>query len=324
MKKQLHFLWLGLLFSLNSFATEPVTIRLGILEFGTAAWEVQTLQSAKLDESGKFKLAIHPLANPEAGKIALQSGAVDIIVSDWIWVSKLRSMGADYSFYPYSNVSGGLVVTENSPIKTLNDLKDKRLGIAGGELDKNGLLMQAVFQKQGNSEIASSIEKVYGAPPLLNQQMLSNRLDAVMTYWHFAAKLEAQGYRQIINGQALIKTLGIEEEVPTLGYVFKQSWAERHKQALTGFLQATRQARALLCESDEAWQKILPLTQTDDTNTQSVLRKRYCEGTVKRWGSHEKNAANRIYRILKTVSHNKLTGKNDNLQPGTFWVTDQE
>ncbi|MBE0437789.1 MAG: ABC transporter substrate-binding protein [Methylomicrobium sp.] len=324
MKKQLHFLWLGLLFSLNSFATEPVTIRLGILEFGTAAWEVQTLQSAKLDESGQFKLTIHPLANPEAGKIALQSGAVDIIVSDWIWVSKLRSTGADYTFYPYSNVSGGLVVTENSPIKTLNDLKDKRLGIAGGELDKNGLLMQAVFQQQGNSDIASSIEKVYGAPPLLNQQMLSNRLDAVMTYWHFAAKLEAQGYRQIIDGQALIKTLGIEEEVPTLGYVFKQSWAERHKQALTGFLQATRQARALLCESDETWQKILPLTQTDDTHTQSVLRKRYCEGTVKQWGGQEKNAANRIYRILKTVSHNKLTGKDDNLQPGTFWVADQE
>ncbi|MGD7034737.1 ABC transporter substrate-binding protein [Methylotuvimicrobium buryatense] len=324
MKKQLHFFWLGLLFSLNSFAAEPVIIRLGILEFGTAAWEVQTLQSAKLDESGKFELAIHPLANPEAGKIALQSGAVDIIVSDWIWVSKLRSTGADYTFYPYSNVSGGLVVTENSPIKTLNDLKDKRLGIAGGELDKNGLLMQAAFQQQGNSEIASSIEKVYGAPPLLNQQMLNNRLDAVMTYWHFAAKLEAQGYRQIIDGQALIKTLGIEEEVPALGYVFKQSWAEQHKQVLTGFLQAARQARALLCESDEAWQKILPLTQTDDTHTQSVLRKRYCEGAVKQWGDPEKNAANRIYRILKTVSHNKLTGKDDNLQPGTFWAIDQE
>ncbi len=324
MKKQLHLLWLGLLFSLNSFAAEPVTIRLGILEFGTVAWEVQTLQTAKFDESGNFKLSIHPLANPEAGKIALQSGAVDMIVSDWIWVSKLRSTGADYTFYPYSNVSGGLVVADNSSIQTLSDLKNKRLGIAGGELDKNWLLLQAVFQQQDQAQTTASIEKVYGAPPLLNQQMLSDRLDAVMTYWHFAAKLEAQGYRQIADGQALIKKLGIEESVPTLGYVFKQSWADRNKQAMTGFLQATRQARALLCESDEAWQKILPLTQTDDARTQGVMRKRYCEGVVKQWGNHEKNAANRIYRILKTVSHNKLTGKDDNLQPGTFWVTDTQ
>lgn len=322
MKNKLHLIWLCLLIFMNSSAAEPTKIRLGILEFGTVAWELQALRASKPANSGDFKLDIMPLANSEAGKIALQSGAVDMIVSDWVWVSKLRSNGADYTFYPYSNVSGALVVAENSRIKTLSDLKNKRLGIAGGELDKNWLLLQAVLQQQGLADAVPSIQKIYAAPPLLNQQMQSNRLDAVMNYWHFAAKLEAKGYRKITDGQDLIKTLGIEESVPSLGYVFKQSWADDNKQAVTNFLNATRRSRELLCTSDSAWQRILPLTRTDDPDIQATLRKRYCDGAVKEWGEKEKNAANRIYQFFRTVSHNKLTGSDENLQPGTFWSID--
>lgn len=307
--------------ALSRVEAEPTTIRLGILEFGTVAWELQTLQSAKQD-AGDFKLDIHPLANPEAGKIALQSGAVDMIVSDWAWVSKLRSKGADYAFYPYSNVAGALVVPEDSSIDKLSDLKDKRLGIAGGELDKNWLLLQAVLQQQGQAEIIPSIQKAYGAPPLLSQQLRAKRLDAVLTYWHFAAKLEAEGYRRIADGQALIEALGIEKAVPSLGYVFKQSWADRHKAALTSFLNSAREARDRLCESDDAWREILPLTQTDDPNVQKLMRGRYCAGAVTTWSDAERTAANRIYRIFKTVSDSKLTGSDENLQPGTFWSTD--
>lgn len=305
--------------SLKSFAAEPVTIRLGILEFGTAAWELAVLPT---DRANDFKLDIHRLANPEAGKVALQAGAVDMIVSDWIWVSKLRSNGADYAFYPYSNVSGTLIVPADSNIANLTDLKNKRLGIAGGELDKNWLLLQAVLQHQTSTDAAESIEKVYGAPPLLNQQMLAQRLDAVMNYWHFAARLEAQGFRRLIDGQDLLRALGVEASVPTLGYVFRQSWADRNPVALKSFLNAVKEARASLCESDSAWQRVLPLTQTDDTTLQVILRQRYCDGTVTAWGDPEKAAANRIYRILKTVSNNQLTGNDENLQPGTFYRLD--
>lgn len=322
MKTLIHLLWLCLSVSLNCWAAGPMTIRLGILEFGTAAWELNTLQEAKWDEAGEFKLDILPLANPESGKIALQSGAVDMIVTDWVWVSKMRSKGADYTFYPYSNVSGGLIVAENSPIKKLSDLPNKRLGIAGGELDKNWLLLQAALQKQEPNAKAASIDTTYGAPPLLNQQLQSGRLDAVMTYWHFAAKLEAQGYRQIASGQDLLKILGIEHSVPSLGYVFRKDWGDRHKTVLTAFFKATQKARDTLCLSDAAWTKILPLTQSGDDNTQHILRLRYCEGAVKQWGNNEKDAANRIYRLLKTVSGNKLTGTDENLQPGTFYALD--
>lgn len=308
-----------LLIALNTVAAEPTPLRLGILAFGTVAWELEALKQEKLTESADFKLEIHPVANPEAGKIALQSGTVDMIVSDWIWVSRLRASGEDFTFYPYSNTSGALIVPEDNPIRTLKDLKGKRLGIAGGELDKNWLLLQAVAQHQDQLDLDASVDKVFGAPPILNQQILNQRIDAILNYWHFAARLEAQGYRQLIDGQGLIKALGIDESVPSLGYVFKQSWGDAHRRAVNGFLKATRQARQKLCSSAAAWQHILPLTRTDDPAIQAKLRQRYCEGNVVQWGKKERQAAGRIYRILKNLSHNRLTGADTDLQPGTFW-----
>ncbi len=318
MKLNVFFIGLCLFVSCNSFAAERTTLRIGVQASGTLEWELAALQDDPQVKSADFQLEIQHVANAEAGKIALQSGAVDMIVSDWIWVSSLRATGADFTFYPYSNTSGALVVAEKSPIQTLKDLKGKRLGIAGGELDKNWLLLQALAQKE-QLDLNASVEKTFGAPPLINEQIKQNRVDAVLTYWHFAARLEAQGYRKIIDGRGILKGLGITENVPSIGYVFKQSWAESHKQAINSFFKAGKETKNRLCTSDAAWQKIIPLTQTEDVAIQAKLRQGYCEGGIEQWGEKEQQAAGRIYTMLRRLSNNQLTGKSENLQPGTFW-----
>ncbi|MBL6987501.1 MAG: ABC transporter substrate-binding protein [Methylobacter sp.] len=316
MKFNAFFISLFLLFaSCNSYAAEKTVIRIGVQASGTVDWELAALQD---NSPADFQLEIQHLANSEAGKIALQSGAVDMIVSDWIWVSRLRATGSDFTFYPYSNTSGALVVPENSPIHTVKDLNGKRLGIAGGELDKNWLLLQALAGQE-QLDLNASVEKVFGAPPLISEQLKHNRVDAALTYWHFAARLEAQQYRQLINGKDILKGLGIEEDVPSLGYVFKQSWANKHKQAINSFFNASKLAKNQLCTADTAWTKILPLTQSDDLPTQTKLRQRYCEGRVEHWGKPEQLAAARIYTMFRKLSHNQLTGQSEHLQPGTFW-----
>ena len=315
MKFNVFFIGLCLFTSFNSYATEKTTIRIGVQASGTVDWELATLQE---NPQTDFQLEIQHVANAEAGKIALQSGAVDMIVSDWIWVSRLRATGTDFTFYPYSNTSGALVVPENSPIHSIKDLKGKRLGIAGGELDKNWLLLQALAGQE-QLDLNTSVEKVFGAPPLINEQIKQNRVDAALTYWHFAARLEAQRYRQIIDGKGLLRGLGIQEDVPSLGYVFKQSWANSHKAAVNSFFKASKQAKNQLCTSDGVWQKIIPLTKADDAPTQTKLRQRYCEGGIEHWGEPEQLAAARIYSMLRTLSNNQLTGQSEKLQPGTFW-----
>ncbi len=319
MKFKLILLSCSLLVSSYSFATEKATLRIAVLAFGTVNWELTTLKNQKLLADADFKLDIHPVANPQAGKIALQSGAVDMIVSDWIWVSRLRSTGSDFTFYPYSTTSGALIVPEKSAITSVKDLQGKKLGIAGGELDKNWLLLQTLAQQQNQLDLNTSVEKVYGAPPLLNQQIQHHRVDAIINYWHYAARLEAKGYKQLMTGKDILLALGIKEEVPTLGYVFNRNWALQNKEAVNSFLKATRQAKDLLCESTEAWKSIIPLTKAKDLTTQNKLRERYCAGRIKHWGNNEQQAASKIYSLLRKLSHNKLTGHSKTIQPGTFW-----
>jgi len=319
MKFRLFLLCCALLFSSASFSVEKHTLRIAVLAFGTVNWELTTLKNQQLLADSDFQLEIQHVASPQAGKIALQSGAVDMIVSDWIWVSRLRSSGSDFTFYPYSTTSGALILPKDSKIKSLSDLAGKKLGIAGGELDKNWLLLQTLTQQKNQLNLNTLVEKVYGAPPLLNQQLIHDRVDAVINYWHFAARLEAKGYKQLINGKEILQQLGIKAEMPTLGYVFNRNWGLKNSAMVQQFLTATQQAKNQLCESTEVWQSIVPLTKAKDKATEKKLRERYCAGRIKHWGKTEQQAAAKIYQLLRKLSNNKLTGHSETIQPGTFW-----
>lgn len=314
MKIQHLFILICLIVIGNCLADEKTNLRLGVQAGGTLEWELTALAAAN---SNDFQLEIHTVANSDAGKAALQSGEVDMIVSDWIWVSNRREQGDDFTFYPYSDTAGALVVPENSSIKTIKDLKGKRLGIAGGELDKNWLLLQALAKKEA-IDLNKSVQKTFGAPSLINEKIRENHIDAALTYWHFATRLEAAGFRQIIDDRGILKNLGIEENVPNLGYVFKQSWGIAHQSTLTAFFKAAQQARKVICMDETAWRNVIPLTKTNDPVTQKMLRQGFCEGNIDtQWGKKEQQAAARIYTLVKTLQ--PLSGISETLQAGIFW-----
>jgi len=122
-------------------------IRLAVQRTGTLAWELDVIKTHGLDR--KLDLAIEPieLASTEAGKVALKGGAADIMLSDWLWVARERSLGGDLVFYPSSSTLGAVMVAANSPIRELTDLKGKKLAVAGGPLDKSWLLLQALARR---------------------------------------------------------------------------------------------------------------------------------------------------------------------------------
>ncbi|WP_347987019.1 ABC transporter substrate-binding protein [Methylomonas sp. AM2-LC] len=312
------FAALGLNFKV---AASPIEIRLGVMASGTLAWELAAMKNAGLLDNADYSVQPVNLANQQAGKVALQAGSVDIIISDWIWVSSMRAEGADYTFYPYSNSAGGLLTPAGSSIKTLADLQGKKLGIAGGELDKNWLLLQALGQKQG-LDLNKTVEKTYAAPPLLNQEFSAKHLDALLTYWQFAARLETEGNVQLLSGEEIIRQLGITDSVPSLGYVFKASWGQQNKSALHSFLRSAKQAKESLCNDDNAWQSIANLTETTTATALQQTRSRYCLGLVTQWGIANQEAAGKIYQLLHQLDTNKLTAKHPQLQTGTFWSID--
>ena len=295
------------------------SIRIGLLKYGTVNWEIDVIKANGFDKAHGIELDVRELAGRDASTIALQAGDVDVIVADWLWVGIQRSEGADYTFMPYSKTVGSVMVPADSTIKTVADLKGKRLGIAGGPLDKSWLLLRGLAEQEAGIDLDSSVEKVFGAPPLLNEQMLAGRLDAVLNFWHFAARLEAAGMRPAIGIEGVLDTLGVKAEVPLLGYIFDAKWAAAHKDAVLGFAAASRDAKKLLGESDAEWDRIRPLTRAEDDKTFVALRDNYRRGIPTRWGEAERDAARKTFAILAKLGGEKLVGKAETLPEGTFW-----
>ena len=70
------------------------TIRLAVQKTGTFSWELAVIRAHGLDGKANLAIEVSELASPEAGKIALRGGGADVIVSDWLWVSRERGLGA--------------------------------------------------------------------------------------------------------------------------------------------------------------------------------------------------------------------------------------
>lgn len=299
------------------------TIRLGVLKYGSVAWERDVIEHHGLDRKYGFTLDAVELAGAQALKIALQAKRVDLILSDWLWVSRVRQMGSDVTFAPYGAWAGGLVVSDNSAIPALAALQGRRLGVAGGPLDKNWLLLQALASREDGMRLAKAVDTVFGAPPLLRAEIQAGRLDAVLTYWQDVAMLQTEGFHLLIDTADVAKRLGIERMVPFLGYVFSEAWANQNEKAVRGFLAASREAKAILRDSDEEWERIAPLTRTQNATQLKAVRDAYRRGLLEHWGDEERKAAAALFGILAEAGGEALTGGQTRLATGTFWEGDR-
>jgi NitT/TauT family transport system substrate-binding protein len=271
-----------------------------------------------LERKANLAIEVLELASPEAGKIALRAGNADIMVSDWLFVSRERALGAKLTFYPYSSALGAVMVPAASPIRTLADLRGRKVAIAGGPIDKSWLLLQASL-KQDGIDLKSEATIAYGAPPLLAAKTLDGEMDATLNYWNFCAALEAKGFRRLVGMEDILPKLGAKGRIAMVGYVFDEAWGDANRDAVARFIAMTRAAKEILSTSDAEWETIAPLTGASDAATLRAYRDRYREGIPRRPIADEEADARILYRVLAGVGGRELVGPAQELDPGTFY-----
>jgi NitT/TauT family transport system substrate-binding protein len=305
----------------HGVAATPQSVRIGVLKFGTVNWELDVIQYHGLARAEGVRLEVVELASKPATTVAILAGDVDVIVTDWIWVSRQRHEGRDFSFVPYSTAIGAVVVPPDSPIGALSDLRGRRFGVAGGPLDKSWLLLRALAQQRDGVNLDATVDKVFGAAPLLTNQIEAGEIDAVLNYWHYAARLEAKGMTRLLGMREVVRSLGIDADVPMLGFIFRETWVRNHIGAMEGMIRASRAAKEILRTSDKEWVRLRPLLRAENDATAIALRDGYRAGIPTRWGETERDAASRIFAILADLGGEQLVGPERTLAPGTFWPT---
>ena len=303
-------------------ATAAEQLTVGVLKFGTVNWQLNTLKEQALDTAENVDVKILPLASKNATSIALQAGEADVIVTDWIWAQRQRAEGEDFVFVPYTRALGAVVVAQGSGITGIAGLKGKRIGIVGGPLDKSWLVLRTWTRRTLDYDLAEHTDMAFAAPPLLSEQLRQGRLDAVLTFWPYAARLEAEGFTVLTRVADVLGELGIESAPPLVGYVFRKSTAAKRPEAFRGLFRAIARTNAHLATSDDAWDKVRPLMKASDDTEFAALKAGYRKGIPPDTSDGDLDGARKLFEIMKDLGGEKLLGRAQKFEPELFWAPD--
>lgn len=301
----------------SALAGELPKLRAAVLKIGTVNWELTTIKANGFDTKHGFELVVQPYADNGATRVAVEGGEADVMVTDWIWVARQRAAGKDFVAIPYSRAVGGLVVPDDSTARTLKDLAGSKIGIAGGPLDKSWLILRAYAQAEYGMDLEAETEQVYGAPPLIFKAGLSGETAASINFWHFLAKMKAQGMRELVSVTEASAALGLDPDTPLLSYVLKQGFLDENPGIAQAFYAASREAKALLLDSDAAWEAIRPIMNAATDAEFERLRDDFRAG-IPAAGNVDPAAADRFLSLMARLGGEELVGKATTLPEGTF------
>ncbi|NKN38822.1 ABC transporter substrate-binding protein [Agrobacterium sp. a22-2] len=292
-------------------------LRAAMLASGTVNWEISTIKQSELDRKNGFDLVVQDYADNGATRVAFEGGEADTMVADWIWVAYQRAAGKDYVFIPYSLAVGGLVVKDDSGIKALPDLAGKKIGIAGGPLDKSWLILQAYAKQQYGMDLAGETEQVFGAPPLIFKSALSGETAGAINFWHFLAKMKAKGMHELVSVSDAAAALKLDPDTPLLGYVLKGDYVAAHPEIAKGLYAASRAAKDLLRNDDAVWNGLRDKMNAGDDAEFIALRDGYRAG-IPSGKPIDEAAADRFLRLMAELGGEELVGKATSLPDGLF------
>ncbi|MFG1187212.1 MULTISPECIES: ABC transporter substrate-binding protein [Xanthobacter] len=287
--------------------------RLGILQFGSAAWEIAAMGALGLDAANGVTLDVTRYANNDAGRVAFMAGAADAIVSDLLWAARVKADGRDLVYIPFSSSEGAVMVPKGSPIRSVADLAGKRLGVAGGPLDKSWLMLKATAQEKAGLDLQTAAQPVFAAPPLLAAELEAGHLDAALIYWTFAARLEPKGFRQMLTVEEMVKGFGLAHEPTLVGYVFDGTFARANPGTVAAFAAASRATKTALADPDPArsgpgWAAARAQMQAGDEATFEALRRGFLAGIPRLSLAEEQTLAAQLYAVLVKLGGTKLVG----------------
>ena len=211
------------------------------------------------------------------------------------------------------------MIKKGEEINSFLDLKNKKIGVAGGSLDKSWLFLRAYAIKKYEKDPLTFFKTSFAAPPLINGLLRNNQLDAGYNYWNYTARLEALGYEEFLTLKDILPYIGIEGELPLIGYVFREGFVQKNEETLHGFIKASNEARKILKTSDNEWLRISEMTGAKNQLMLEKIRDGFRKGIPSDNHQLMRKNIQHAYKILSQIGGEELVGSSSSLASGTYW-----
>lgn len=221
---------------------------------GTQLFPVRIMQSQGIAARHGLELDVKAVAGPQALYTIMQTNDFEVAFGGWISMALMRDKGFKFSnVFSMIAFTNEIMVKNDSPLKSMADLKGKRVGLFGGPTAAVSWLFRVLAVKKYGWDPVKDAKVHYGAPPLLIGMLDRGDLDAIVILDPFITRLlESGNYRSIGDIGTLWKeTTG---QRPMLVAVNTYDpWAKAHPDVLRRFIAGFKEAMIYLKEHPEAW-----------------------------------------------------------------------
>ena len=117
----------------------------------------------------------------------------------------------------------------------------------------------------------------------------------------------------------ILPFIGIEGELPLIGYVFRESFLKENIKTLQSFIKTSNEAREILKKSDKEWIRIAEITGVKNNSMLEKIRDSYRKGVPSKNHQLMEDNIKNAYKILSKIGGKALVGDTKKLSPGTYW-----
>jgi NitT/TauT family transport system substrate-binding protein len=217
-----------------------VKLKLGDLAQSLNGIAVQAMKEQKFDQ--KHGLTVEYVTYPTLDGLftAIRGKDVDVGFGGWTAFAQFRGQGIPVTAI-YSVGRGAtldVIVPQASPVKTLADLKGKKIGSYAGAAGTATVLFRVLTSKYFGFDSGKTGHLQYAAPGLLTALIEKGELDAALLFDPLAARAVVSGkFRSVANlGDVYKQQVG--EDFLWIVYGTNEDAMKRSPEALTSFTRA--------------------------------------------------------------------------------------
>jgi NitT/TauT family transport system substrate-binding protein len=183
------------------------------------------------------------IAEQEKGEVDITAGSYVAYIAAQATGARFRILAEASALRPDTRV---LAITANSPIKSLNDLIGKKIGLNGTN-SIGTLLISALLAQHGISPGKVTFVTDQKGFPAMPAELQDGAWDAAFLAEPYVTLAgEDYGERELADLDQ-----GATQNFPIDGYIATQAWAEKHPATAAAFVRAIEEGQAL-ADSDRA------------------------------------------------------------------------
>ena len=225
-------------------ATAQVKVRIGDLAQSLNEIGSRTMIDQGIDR--KYGIAAEYKAYPTLDGLftAIRGKEVDVGFAGWTAIAQFRSKGFPVTtIFPVGRgVTVDVIVPAASPIKSIADLKGKKVGSFAGAAGTATVLFRVITSKFNGFDPGKTGELQFAGPGLLPTLLDKGEIDAAVMFDPLAAKLEGSGKYRSIGNLADAYKAGTGDDFLWIGYSTNDDFMLAEPEALTNFTRAWLEA----------------------------------------------------------------------------------